>query len=59
MKRGKWLVLATANGLHSVQEIQLTAISTGKWQSMGNISVRCSLLDNYPTVDHPVILYSS
>lgn len=36
----------TANGLHSVQKIQLTTISTGKWQSVRDISVRCCLLDN-------------
>lgn len=36
----------TDNGLRSVQGIQLTTISTRKWQSMGDISVRCSLLGN-------------
>lgn len=45
-EKGKLAVFKyTASGLHSVQEIQLTTISTGKWQSMGDISVRCSLLD--------------
>lgn len=50
----------TANGLHSVQEIRLTSISTEKWQSMGDIPVRCSLLDklfhSWPSCDPVLIL---
>lgn len=36
----------TANGLNSVQEITSTTVSTGKWQPIGDISIRCSLLGN-------------
>lgn len=60
-KKGKLAIFKdNANGLRSLQEIQLTTISTGKWQSMGDISVRCSLLDNlfhsWPSSDPTLIL---